>query len=106
MAGGLAGSCLTLFGAAVVVLVVRPLGDALTLRARRHLIPVAYDAMAVASVNSAIAETTEAYQAQLEHLRAALHHPDVSVEMIGELQQDLNRSRKRMDLAWLARMIG
>ena len=90
------------FGTLVVLLTLRPVGQAVVLRLRRRESPVAFDGPTVAaSIALAIASETEAYQAQLEHLRAAEANPEVDRRAVVELRQDLAKAKRSMEVAWL-----
>jgi hypothetical protein len=94
------------FGTLVALLTFRPVGQAVVLRLRRRECPAAFDGPSVAaSAALAIATETEAFQAQLEHLRAAEAHPDVSDRVVAELREDLGRARHSMEVAWLRGLI-
>lgn len=47
-----------------------------------------------------IAETVEAYQAQLEHYRAAQER-DFEDEFLADLLDDLEKAQRAMEVAWL-----
>jgi hypothetical protein len=48
---------------------------------------------------SKLAEATMAYQAQLEYARVAYEHLDD--ETLEDLQEDLDKARRDMEVAWL-----
>lgn len=49
-----------------------------------------------------ISETIRAYQAQLEHYRAARAR-DLDDKFLSELSEDLQKARRDMEIVWLER---
>ena len=53
-----------------------------------------------AILSQQLADATEAYQTQLEHVRACENH-GTDDETLSELREDLSKAQARMETAWL-----
>jgi hypothetical protein len=53
-----------------------------------------------------IAAAQQAYQAQLEHVRACESHPEVDDQLVVELREDLDRAWAAVQVAWCEHAYG